>query len=94
MQENGYEIMPYRSKNAYISLIGIYGGSASWFAVTPVFKPFDSNGASYVGCQMKRGFCNDWRVADGGDWWLRDSTFSEPNGDYFGNCWLAQYGWE
>jgi len=24
----------------------------------------------------------DWRVPDGGRWWLRDSTFTEPNGDY------------
>jgi type IV pilus assembly protein PilA len=24
----------------------------------------------------------DWRVPDGGRWWLRDTTFSEPNGDY------------
>jgi len=25
---------------------------------------------------------DDWRVPDGGRWWLRDSTFNEPNGDY------------
>lgn len=24
----------------------------------------------------------DWRVPDGGRWWLRDTTYSEPNGDY------------
>jgi len=23
-----------------------------------------------------------WRVKDGGRWWLRDSTYGEPNGDY------------
>jgi hypothetical protein len=23
-----------------------------------------------------------WRVKDGGRWWLRDTTYSEPNGDY------------
>lgn len=28
----------------------------------------------------------DWRVPDGGRWWLRDSVYSEPNGDY------ANYG--
>ena len=27
MQEYGYEIMPYRSKNAYISLVNTYGGT-------------------------------------------------------------------
>lgn len=24
----------------------------------------------------------DWKTGDGGRWWLRDSTFTEPNGDY------------
>jgi hypothetical protein len=27
----------------------------------------------------------DWRVGDGGRWWLRDGTHSEPNGDYTNN---------
>ena len=25
---------------------------------------------------------SDWRVRDGGRWWLRDATYGEPNGDY------------
>ena len=33
----------------------------------------------------------DWRVADGGRWWLRDSTFGEPNGDYHPNAFLGLY---
>jgi len=24
----------------------------------------------------------DWRVKDGGKWWLRDNAYGEPNGDY------------
>jgi hypothetical protein len=31
----------------------------------------------------------DWKVADGGRWWLRDTTFSEPNGDYNPNVLLG-----
>lgn len=27
----------------------------------------------------------DWRVKDGGKWWLRDGTHTEPNGDYSSN---------
>ncbi len=27
----------------------------------------------------------DWRVGDGGRWWLRDGTHTEPNGDYNNN---------
>ena len=36
----------------------------------------------------------DWKVPDGGRWWLRDSQYSEPNGDYTGNCWLSMYKWD
>jgi hypothetical protein len=25
---------------------------------------------------------SDWRVKDGGKWWLRDNAYGEPNGDY------------
>jgi len=29
-----------------------------------------------------------WRSADGSAWWLRDTSYSEPNGDYLANCYL------
>ena len=32
------------------------------------------------------------RVKDGGRWWLRDTTFSEPNGDYGAYGLLGGYG--
>merc|ERR1719453_496199 len=32
-----------------------------------------------------------WRTSDGSAWWLRDSRFSEPNGDYNANCFLGLY---
>jgi len=31
----------------------------------------------------------DWRVPDGGRWWLADSTDSEPNGDYLNYGYLS-----
>ena len=31
----------------------------------------------------------DWRTGDGGRWWLRNSTFGEPNGDYSSRAWLG-----
>jgi hypothetical protein len=30
-----------------------------------------------------------WRVKDGGRWWLRDTTYGEPNGDYTLNAFLG-----
>lgn len=33
----------------------------------------------------------DFKVPDNGRWWLRDTTFGEPNGDYFANGFLGLY---
>jgi autotransporter-associated beta strand protein len=48
-----------------------------------------NGGGNYVGKTMRHssygGSTNaaDWRVKDGGRWWLRDdNTYGEPNGDY------------
>lgn len=30
-----------------------------------------------------------WHAWDGGRWWIRSTTYSEPNGDYTANCWLG-----
>ena len=30
-----------------------------------------------------------WRVKDGGRWWLRDTPYGEPNGDYYLNAFLG-----
>jgi hypothetical protein len=29
-----------------------------------------------------------WRTADGSPWWLRSSRYTEPNGDYYANCYM------
>lgn len=34
----------------------------------------------------------DWDAKDGGRWWLRNNTFSEPNGDYTPGTTLGGYG--
>ena len=34
----------------------------------------------------------DWKVPDGGRWWLRDLFYSEPNGDYSYNAFLSFSG--
>ena len=66
-------------------------------AVTGIVKSSDF----YASCQlpgrensiMNSEYCsktpNGWRATDGGGWWLRDSTYPEPQGDYFANCFLG-----
>jgi hypothetical protein len=66
-----------------------------WEGVGHVYK--SAGGGNYTGCIM-RSFdyggsnCDDWRVLTGGKWWIRDSTHSEPNGDYSANGFQRIYG--
>lgn len=54
-------------------------------------------GGNYTG-QIMRSLqfygsgAQDWVVPDGGRWWLRDSTYTEPNGDYPAYGFLANRG--
>ena len=66
------------------------GQSLDYFAIVPgISKPGD--GGNYTSSVMRSGSVSDWRALDGGAWFLRSSTFSEPNGDYTANCWLGLY---
>ena len=55
-----------------------------------------SRGGNYTGDIMRNPAfygtgAPDWRVPDGGRWWLRDTTFGEPNGDYTAYNFLGGY---
>ena len=68
----------------------------SFFSVVPgIFRP-----AWYLGaCRgqgpygvMNSDSCSglgSWQALDGGAWWIRSSTYSEPNGDYAANSFLG-----
>jgi cysteine-rich repeat protein len=97
-KDYGLDIFIPRSKAQWTVVLAKY--DSSFFAAIPgVYKVATSNGANYTGCIMRHpasygSGCADWRVADAGRWWLRDATYSEPNGDYTGNCWLSMYKWD
>gem|GEM_PF-4392108 len=92
----GMDIVYPRSKAQWTYMLNRYG--SSYFSTIPgVTKP--SDGGNYTGCAMRNpayygSGCSDWRVPDGGRWWLRDTPYSEPNGDYYANCWLSMYNWD
>ena len=92
-KDYGMDIFYPRSKAQWTWVLAKFG--AGYFATIPgVTKP--GNGGNYTGCAMRNptsygSGCSDWKVPDGGRWWLRDSTYGEPNGDYDGNCWLSMY---
>jgi len=87
----GMDIVIPRTQ-AHLNAMFTQYGSAYFNAVPGVTKP--SNGGNFTGCIMRDPNaygtgCAQWRALDGGRWWLRDSTYSEPNGDYTANCWLG-----
>ncbi|MSQ83025.1 MAG: DUF4215 domain-containing protein [Myxococcales bacterium] len=94
-KDYGLDIVMPRSIEQWTWMLAKYGNS--YFTTIPgVYKT--GNGGNYTGCAMRSpasygSGCSDWRVGDGGRWWLRDSTFGEPNGDYEANCWLSMYNW-
>ena len=83
-----------RSRNCWLAACNAVNSLDSgnfnsyWEGVGHVYKP--NGGGNYTGCIMRSSYyggnnCNEWRVATGNRWWIRDSTHSEPNGDYSGN---------
>ena len=46
---------------------------------------YSANYASYIMRDPRyyAGGAPDWQVPDGGKWFLRDTTYIEPNGDYY-----------
>lgn len=81
----GMDIVFPRSQLHWDSMLARFDNSY-FLAIPGVYKT--SNGGNYTNCTMNSNGCSDWRVGDGGRWWLRSSNYSEPNGDYTANCWL------
>jgi hypothetical protein len=98
---NGLGLWMPRSKYAWRAaskaVASLDGGNFNsyWATNYAVYKT--SGGGNYTGCIMRSSSyggnnCGGWQTTDGGRWWIRDSTFGEPNGDYSGNTFLYMYG--
>jgi len=89
----GTDLVMSRSKGHWEAMLA-YKDTGWYLNTGSVYKT--SGGGNYTGCYMRSSHygsgCSGWQVKDGGRWWLRDSTHSEPNGDYSGNGWLRIYG--
>lgn len=89
----GLNMVIPRTKAHWLAMVARY--DTSYFAAIPgIYNTVSST--SYTTCIMRDptaygSGCSGWRALDGGKWWLRDSTFSEPNGDYTAGGWLGGY---
>ena len=91
----GLDLMIPRSqaclKAMYNFIVNITGGTiANYVKTLPVYRNLGGTGSngSYTSYYMNSLNVVHWRVKDGGRWWLRDTVFTEPNGDYTFNAFL------
>ena len=78
----------YRAMMNFVAGQGLAGGVQAYFKTAyGVYRA--GSGGSYTSCSMHSGGCGGWQVPDGGRWWIRDSLFNEPSGDYTAYCWLG-----
>ncbi len=88
----------WQAMRNYVS--NVLGDTGNTFFQTPycVYRTTSTSGGSrggnYTGVIMRdpRFYgtgTEDWRTGDGGRWWLRNTTFGEPNGDYSARAYLG-----
>lgn len=99
----GLDIVYPRSKQHWIAMRNFVSnvlgsGDLTYFSCVPgVYRIGNTVGTNYTGYIMRNptsygSGAPDWKVKDGGRWWLRDTTYSEPNGDYTDGTWLGDMG--
>eukprot|EP00040_Diaphanoeca_grandis_P041001 m.262369 g.262369 ORF g.262369 m.262369 type:complete len:477 (+) comp45375_c0_seq1:162-1592(+) len=87
--QNGYTLMSFRNKNHYKLMYKAFGAAmVNIVRTTGVHCKQNANldpTRPYTRCAMNsksNSACSrDWQVEDGGDWWLMENAYSEPNGD-------------
>jgi hypothetical protein len=89
----GLDIFYPRSKAHWVAIynfvVNVSGQSIATLVAIPG-KVYRINGiGNYSGVLMRdpRNFSSgapDWMVPDGGQWFIRDASYSEPNGNYYG----------
>ena len=89
---NGWKLWSPQSKEDWKTAIASTKTKlpAAPHLIVDVTRPLNGCG----GCTryaMKSGVPqqSSWVTEDGSPWWLRDSKYNEPNGDYKANCYLS-----
>lgn len=87
----GFKIFAPQSKEDWQKACSFLPSPCTGTIAVDVTK--SSNGGDGKKCTvcptMNSRRAGDWKTSDGAPWWLRDSPYSEPNGDYTANCFLS-----
>ena len=87
--KNGLQIVIPRSEKHFDTMINRFGKDPFRQAMAGVYKP--RNFESYTFVAMNSGVMpeNGYKALDGGEWWIRDTKYGEPSGDYTKGHWLG-----
>ena len=86
-KEHGLDMVVPKSREHWKLLLSKY--DKSYFATIPgIYKPTNGGDFRKVAMNSDAMPAGGYRAIDGGDWWLRDTPYGEPNGNYHANCWL------
>ena len=91
----GYKIWSPRNKMDWQIVYIALGKDLSNYpnnTIVDVTHPYDNYCPGCKDNAMKSTNANIgtlWRTSDGSDWWLRDTKFREPSGDYSSNCYIT-----
>ena len=71
-----------RSREHWVSLKQKFG--TTYFSTVPgIYKPSDGGNYTSVAMNSKAMPEGGYRALDGGEWWLRDTPFEQPDGNYW-----------
>ncbi len=92
----GLQYIVPRTRDHFCSIYNRYPGF--WNAMIGVVgRHAGHNGNNYTPWAMRSdhrdgNIINHWVAVDGGEWFLRQDAFGEPNGDNCRGCWLGGGG--
>lgn len=88
----GMDIVIPRSRAHWASLLALY--DTTYFTTVPgIAKPTSGGSFTTVPMNSLEMPTGGYQALDGRDWWMRDTPYTEPNGDYTENCWLSMTYW-
>jgi len=88
----GLQMVVPRTAEHFQAMVRLYG--TQFFGVVPGIYGKQATSFSHASMSYQDSAVFDkWVAVDGGSWFLRDTPFKQPSGDYTPGCWLAMYGW-
>ena len=92
---SGWKIWSPRNKNDWALVYNALGKSIDNYPRKPLLiVDVTRNANGCGGCKNYPMNSNapqqsSWKTKDGSAWWLRDTKFNQPDGDYKANCYLS-----